>query len=290
MITNLEDITAQTSQADKDDSSLSAHLWFPEPEAQERVIAITQASGSSSLLRDRLYIGNLHPTVDEYTLLQIFTKFGKVSKLDFLFHRTGPNKGKPRGYAFLQYLHEGDAQTALENINGKLLRGRKLAVTFAHQAPLEQPGGSRQVGRARRMDVRPTTLSMMKSGIHTRSEGTDNKIAMMEAKLRQMESSTTNSFNSLPPKPPPSAALLGSASRQRLGSGGSLSSRNPTGSTVRRPNARAEHTAHLWLSADADTTPSASLPTLNTQPEAIKSFMPSKRLIPGVKIVKERSG
>ncbi|KAG1883738.1 hypothetical protein F4604DRAFT_1617526 [Suillus subluteus] len=285
MITNSEDIPAQHPQADKDDSSLNAHLWFPEPEAQERVIAIPQASGSSSLLKDRLYIGNLHPTVDEYALLQVFTKFGKVSKLDFLFHKTGPNKGKPRGYAFLQYLHEDDAQTALDNINGKLLRGRKLTVTFAHQAPLEQPGGSRQVGRARRVDTRPTTLSMMKSGIHTRSEGTDGKIAMMEAKLRQMESSTTNSFGSLPPKPPPS---VGSTSRQCLSSGGSLSSRNHAGPNVRRPTAPAEPTAYLGLSADADTTPSASLPTLNTLPEVVKSSMSCKR-IPGVKIVKERS-
>ncbi|KAG1733852.1 uncharacterized protein EDB91DRAFT_1251160 [Suillus paluster] len=147
MITDSEDNSAQPPQADKDDSSLNAHLWFPEPEAPEPVVAIPQASGSSSLLRDRLYIGNLHPTVDEYALLQVFTKFGKVSKLDFLFHKTGPNKGKPRGYAFLQYLHEGDAQTALESISGKLFRGRKLVVTFAHQAPLEQPGGIRQAGR-----------------------------------------------------------------------------------------------------------------------------------------------
>ncbi|KAG2128008.1 RNA-binding domain-containing protein [Suillus clintonianus] len=288
MNTNSEDVSTQPTQADKDESSLSAHLWFPEPEAQEeRVVAIPQASGSSSLLRDRLYIGNLHPTVDEYALLQVFTKFGKVSKLDFLFHKTGPNKGKPRGYAFLQYLHEGDAQKALESINGKLLRGRKLAVTFAHQAPLEQPGGMRQVGRARRIDARPTTLSMMKSGIHARSEGTDNKIAMMEAKLRQMESSTANSSNSLPPKPPP--PLLASASRQYPGSGGSLSSRNPAGPTVRRPTTRVEPIAHLGHSVEADTTPSTSLTSLYTRPEVVKSSMSCKRLIPGVKIVKERS-
>ncbi|KAG0698414.1 hypothetical protein DFH29DRAFT_810378 [Suillus ampliporus] len=282
MITNSEDISAQTPQADKDDPSLSTHLWFPEPEAQEPVVTAPQASGSSSLLRDRLYIGNLHPTVDEYALLQVFTKFGKVSKLDFLFHKTGPNKGKPRGYAFIQYLHEGDARTALESINGKLLRGRKLVVTFAHQAPLEQPGGIRQAGRTRRMDTRPTTLSMMKSGIHTRSEGTDNKIAMMEAKLRQMESSTTNS---LPPKPSPPAALLASASRQCIGAGGSFSSRN----TVRRPTKRMEPTPHPKLSVEATSTPSRSLTTLHTRPEVVKSSMSCKRLIPGVKIVKERS-
>lgn len=78
----------------------------------------------TQLLKDRLYVGNLHPTVDEcvsdvfrvlqfdmysvllsnrYTLLQLFSKHGKVSKLDFLFHKTGPAKGKPRGYAFVEY-------------------------------------------------------------------------------------------------------------------------------------------------------------------------------------------
>ncbi|KAG2053551.1 hypothetical protein BDR06DRAFT_956582 [Suillus hirtellus] len=46
-----------------------------------------------------------------------------------------------------------DAQTVLENINGKLSRGRKLPVTFAYQVSLE-PGGQ--------SDARPTILSMMK--------------------------------------------------------------------------------------------------------------------------------
>lgn len=58
------------------------------------------------LLKDRLYVGNLAPTVDEYTLLQVFSKYGKISKLDFLFHKTGPLKGKPRGYAFVEYADE----------------------------------------------------------------------------------------------------------------------------------------------------------------------------------------
>lgn len=38
-----------------------------------------------------------------YSLLQIFSKFGKVTKLDFLFHKSGALKGKPRGYAFIEY-------------------------------------------------------------------------------------------------------------------------------------------------------------------------------------------
>lgn len=41
-----------------------------------------------------------------YTLLQVFSKYGKISKLDFLFHKSGPLKGKPRGYAFVEYASE----------------------------------------------------------------------------------------------------------------------------------------------------------------------------------------
>ena len=38
-----------------------------------------------------------------YTLVQLFSRYGKITKLDYLFHKTGPMKGKPRGYAFIQY-------------------------------------------------------------------------------------------------------------------------------------------------------------------------------------------
>ena len=47
----------------------------------------------------RLLMYPLH----RYTLLQAFSKFGKISKLDFLFHKSGPLRGKPRGYAFVEF-------------------------------------------------------------------------------------------------------------------------------------------------------------------------------------------
>lgn len=52
---------------------------------------------------DRLYVGNLSSTIDEYTLLQVFSKYGKITRLDVMYHKTGPQKGKPRGYAFIEY-------------------------------------------------------------------------------------------------------------------------------------------------------------------------------------------
>ncbi|KAF8443752.1 hypothetical protein L210DRAFT_3371115, partial [Boletus edulis BED1] len=135
----------------------------------------------------RLYVGNLSPTVDEYALLQVFTKFGKIAKLDFLFHKSGVNKGKSRGYAFVEFMSEADAAKALHATNRKLLRGRKLVVTFAQQAPSHDSGSTSYTGRSRRSDAMPTALSLVKSSGMARPEAkTSSKIAMMEAKLRQM--------------------------------------------------------------------------------------------------------
>jgi hypothetical protein len=51
----------------------------------------------------RLFVGNLGETVDEYALLTELRKHGKISKFDYLFHKSGPKQGRPRGYAFVEY-------------------------------------------------------------------------------------------------------------------------------------------------------------------------------------------
>ncbi|KAF8136014.1 hypothetical protein K438DRAFT_1882121 [Mycena galopus ATCC 62051] len=113
--------------------------------------------------------------------------------------------------ACLAYIQ--DALKALGLAHNKLL---------AAQAPLDPNGGPSAYGvngsRQRKFMTesgRPTTLSMIKSGLGNRNEGTRDKIAMMEAKLRQMEKSkpTQNAnasasslpfHTSLPAKPLPS--------------------------------------------------------------------------------------
>ena len=125
-------------------------------------VTTTSASSSSSATGkpDRLYIGNLSPTVDEFTLIQVFQKHGKITKLDFMFHKTGVLKGKPRGFAFVEFsnkdvsnvichskmtfgvdadvcgalslvLFPKDALKAMVKLHDRLLRGRKLVVTYA---------------------------------------------------------------------------------------------------------------------------------------------------------------
>lgn len=121
---------------------------------------------------------------------------------------------------------------AMTSAHGKLLRGRKLVVTFAHQAPLDQSGSGTGTASARGrkpvMDVgRPTALSMLKTGLRGHegyvvfprfafynhsdifSRKTKDKIAILEAKLRQMEHSTPIpgvAVTSPSPAPTPAAA------------------------------------------------------------------------------------
>ena len=38
-----------------------------------------------------------------YTLLKLVQKFGELEKFDFLYHKFGPDKGKPRGYCFVNF-------------------------------------------------------------------------------------------------------------------------------------------------------------------------------------------
>ncbi|KAJ8689872.1 hypothetical protein PTI98_012732 [Pleurotus ostreatus] len=83
---------------------LDDHLSYPTLQLASSTLEVKQVPPQPrQILQDRLYIGNLHPSVDEYSLLQVFSKFGKVTKMDFLFHKTGALKGKPRGYAFVEY-------------------------------------------------------------------------------------------------------------------------------------------------------------------------------------------
>ncbi|EPQ51563.1 hypothetical protein GLOTRDRAFT_27985, partial [Gloeophyllum trabeum ATCC 11539] len=143
--------------------------------------------------KDRLYVGNLHPTVDEHTLIKLFSKFGKISKLDYLFHKTGLLKGKPRGYVFIEYANPEDAAKAIAAAHDKVLRGRKLVVTYATQAPADSysHSGSSSSAKYRKGALeanRPTTLSLLKTSVVASSRNdTKDKIAKLEAKLRQLE-------------------------------------------------------------------------------------------------------
>ncbi|SNX86317.1 uncharacterized protein MEPE_05026 [Melanopsichium pennsylvanicum] len=148
----------------------------------------------------RVYIGNLHSSVDEYVLIQTFSKFGKITKLDFLFHKSGAQRGQPRGYAFVEYDSPHEALQAVAGAHDKTLRGKRICVMFATKSSGESEKGAGRAGgvgphrRDRRQGVageveanKTTQLSLSKNA--KTPQGTDAKIAVMEAKLAKMRQS-----------------------------------------------------------------------------------------------------
>ncbi|XP_028828970.1 putative RNA-binding protein 18 isoform X1 [Denticeps clupeoides] len=89
-------------------------------------------SDSSSQEGHRLWIGNIDPKITEYHLVKLLEKFGKVKQFDFLFHKSGPLEGQPRGYCFVNFHTKEEAERAIQRLNGKLALSKKLVVRWAH--------------------------------------------------------------------------------------------------------------------------------------------------------------
>lgn len=218
----------------------------------------------------RLYVGNLDHSIDEYALLQVFSTFGHIANLDFLYHTSGPLKGKPRGYAFVEYATKQEATKALVACHDKPLRRRRITVTFASQNTHATFAGS-GVGPHRRHAAPPkhTTLSLLKT--QGKPSSTSAKIAALEAKLGVLERDRTSKE---------AEALL----LEMLGPEGANAQPNPSLSLPAKPPTsivpaaqadgvqsvpRKSHTTSLQQGGLLGTSPKPGSPLLNL------GFMPS---------------
>ena len=83
-----------------------------------------------------IYVGNLSFEVTAEDLRQAFEAYGEVSSVNII---TDKYSGQSRGFGFVEMPDKTEAQTALENLNGKDLSGREINVNEAR--PREDRGG-----------------------------------------------------------------------------------------------------------------------------------------------------
>ena len=76
----------------------------------------------------KIYLGNLSYDVSEVNLRQAFKAFGQVSSATIAKDR---QSGQPRGFGFVEMLDQTEAQTAIQNLNGKELLGQQMNVNEA---------------------------------------------------------------------------------------------------------------------------------------------------------------
>ncbi|KAE8583688.1 hypothetical protein XENTR_v10020629 [Xenopus tropicalis] len=128
----------------------------------------------------RLWIGNVDPKITEYHLLKLLQKFGKVKQFDFLFHKSGPLEGQPRGYCFVNFETKAEAERAIHCLNGKMALSKKLVVRWAHAQ-------IKRYDNYKSEKVLPISLEPSSSTEPTQSTlSVSAKIKAIEAKLKMM--------------------------------------------------------------------------------------------------------
>lgn len=85
-----------------------------------------------------IYVGNLSHDVTNEDLQQAFEAYGEVTSATVIKDKY---TGDSRGFGFVEMPNKTDAQTAIDTLNGKDLKGRTLNVNEARPRTDSRRGG-----------------------------------------------------------------------------------------------------------------------------------------------------
>ncbi|MDP2754383.1 MAG: RNA-binding protein [Nitrospirota bacterium] len=86
----------------------------------------------------KIYVGNLSRDVSDEDLFKAFESFGKVESATVVKDKF---TGESRGFGFVEMPSLSEARSAINDMNGKDLKGRPVNVNEAR--PREERGGGR---------------------------------------------------------------------------------------------------------------------------------------------------
>ena len=87
----------------------------------------------------KIYVGNLAFDVTEEELTSEFEAFGKVESVAIPADRFS---GRPRGFAFVEMATKSEAEAAIAELNGKMLKERTIVVNESRPRPDNRGSGS----------------------------------------------------------------------------------------------------------------------------------------------------
>ena len=93
-----------------------------------------------------IYVGNLSYEVTEEDLKKAFEVFGEVDTVKVIKDNY---TGRSKGFGFVEMPAKSEAQSAIEGLNGKDLKGRSLNVSEARPRSEGRRGGARPGGPRR---------------------------------------------------------------------------------------------------------------------------------------------
>ncbi|KAI9681088.1 MAG: hypothetical protein M1817_002369 [Caeruleum heppii] len=101
-----------------------AQLTEAEKNRQARTGEPSSSTNPSSVPFHRLYVGNIHFSITESDLQNVFEPFGELEFVQL----QKEEQGRSRGYGFVQFRDPHQAREALEKMNGFDLAGRPIRV------------------------------------------------------------------------------------------------------------------------------------------------------------------
>ena len=90
----------------------------------------------------KVYVGNLLYTIDDQQLAVAFAKVGKVMSAKVVMDA---ERGRSRGFGFVEMSTDEEGQRAMASMNGQMVEGRPLVVRAA-----KDPVGGQKSGLAGR--------------------------------------------------------------------------------------------------------------------------------------------
>jgi RNA recognition motif-containing protein len=91
----------------------------------------------------KIYVGNMSYQTTEDGLRDLFSPHGEVEEVAIITDR---DTGRPRGFAFVTMPEAGQANAAIEALNGTEVDGRTLNVNEARPRPAGGGGGGGRGG------------------------------------------------------------------------------------------------------------------------------------------------
>jgi len=77
-----------------------------------------------------IYVGNLHYEINEEFLKSVFEEYGSVDSAKIIIDKYS---GKSKGFGFIEMPIETEGLKAVEELNGKEVKGRNLKVNQARE-------------------------------------------------------------------------------------------------------------------------------------------------------------
>lgn len=88
-------------------------------------------------INTKLFVGNMSFDTTQNDLESLFSQAGSIIEV---FMPTDRNTGRPRGFAFVKFTEQAEAEEAINRFDGYELGGRNLRVSEAEERPPRSTG------------------------------------------------------------------------------------------------------------------------------------------------------